>query len=141
MGQNSQSYPALERIIDEPTRAALRLTYDRINEVRNTVLQPLRGTLSPDEKPRGLGQQEAGKLFYATDYNRSYRWTGIAWEDAPGTPSRNSVLWFVDNPNPPIGWVPCDGNRYARSTSDGRTEVFLAPLVADSNGQKAWIRV
>lgn len=139
--KNDQNYAGLQQIQDRATHEAVRILHDRINSLSTTVRGPQEGTINPDQKPRGLTRSDAGFIFHATDFNRNYRWNGSGWEDAPGAPSRNSVLFFVNDPVPPTGWVQCNGDRALRSTPEGRTEVFQAPLVSDREGQQAWIRV
>ena len=50
------------------------------------------GTLSPDQRPAGLGANDAGFKFGATDTKRAYRWTGSAWaETTPQTPWTSDI--------------------------------------------------
>lgn len=40
------------------------------------------GTLSPDQRPTGLGASDAGFQFQATDQQRQFYWSGTAWVEA-----------------------------------------------------------
>ena len=42
-------------------------------------LGTMRGTLNPDQRPT-LGTDDAGFLFYGTDWKITYRWSGSIWE-------------------------------------------------------------
>ncbi len=66
---------------------------------------PTKGTLA--NLTAGLGANDVGYLYYATDFDRTYVWTGAAYADAPGQPSRDMVAFF--NVAPGVGWHLCDG--------------------------------
>lgn len=74
----------------------------------------------------GLVTADAGYLFYATDYDRVYRWDGAAWEDAPGQPARFAICWFDTTPDT-AGWEMCDGAAVTRSTTSGGTTGYTVP--------------
>lgn len=86
------------------------------------------GTLSPDQKPT-LTTEDAGYLFGSTDFQRLYKWTGAAWNDAPGQPTRGSIQWFDASAHadfvPGAGWALCDGTAsVSRSTPFGNVTTF-----------------
>jgi hypothetical protein len=89
------------------------------------------GTLSPDQKPT-LTTSDTGYRFRSTDFAREYRWTGSAWEDAPGQPARGQIVHFPITIHadfaPGTGWQLCDGTGgVTRSTPTGGTTTFSAP--------------
>jgi hypothetical protein len=99
--------------------------------------EPMRGTLSPDQKPT-LGVNDAGFLFYSTDFDRTYRWTGTAWADAPDQPKRGTIAYFPVTIHadfaPGTGWQLCDGTAgVTRSTPTGGTTTFTAPDLTTAN--------
>ncbi len=88
----------------------------------------MRGTLGPDTKPTNLTTADTHFLFFSTDYFRAYRWTGSAWEDAPGAPTRFMIAFFGGTPTPITGWQLCDGSTVTRSNSTGGTTAsFTVP--------------
>lgn len=143
MAQQEQPLPGLEQIAGKQPEIyqIFRQVWNRISQLSGKVASPLRGTLNPDQKPQ-LGPEAVDSKFYATDFNRTYRWTGSAWQDAPDAPARFLIAYFAAAPEPSVGWAKCNGASVFRSTSDGRTAFFEVPNVApDDNGFSAWIRV
>lgn len=86
-----------------------------------------RGTLSPDTKPTGLTTSDVGYLFHSTDYNRTFRWDGSAWTDAPGAPPRHQITHFFVAPSPSAGWQLCDGSTVNRTATDGTLTAVTVP--------------
>lgn len=140
MAKAEDDYPVLQQIKDPATQQALRILYDKLRSVKDNASGPIVGSLKPDTKPK-LTSQDAGRLFFAKDYNRTFKWTGTAWEDAPAQPERSHIAFFSPTFNPGLGWAPCNGSPVAISTSDARTLVFTPPVLPDFNGQKAWLRL
>jgi len=139
---NRQQYAFLQTIKDPHVHQALRFVMDQQNATAQIVKGPVSGTLDPDQKPQNLGTKDAGTLFYATDYDRTYKWTGSAWTDAPGSPPRNHTAAFLNSPSPPTGWAICNGQQTSISTTDGRTEFFKTPVVPpDTQGFVTWVRL
>lgn len=91
---------------------------------------PTRGTLA--NITTGLTANDAGYLYYATDYDRTYRWTGTAWEDAPGQPPREMVV-YRNSASAPTGWALCDGAAANISTSTGGTAAYTTPNLTGAN--------
>src|SRR3990167_3373620 len=92
------------------------------------------GTLSPDLKPTGLGTNDANYRFRSTDFLREYRWTGSAWEDAPGQPARGTIAYFTDGLLPGTGLSLCNATAgVTRSTPTGGTTTFTTPDLTASN--------
>lgn len=137
---NPLSYPGLGQVRDSVISTALRFLWDTVYKVQSIAAGPTEGTLSPDMKPR-LGLGDAGTLFYSTDFNRLYRWTGSAWQDDPTAPSRFQVTYFAAPPEPGVGWIPCDGRTTLCSTSSATTTYFQVPVIPVSAGNQAYIRV
>lgn len=133
-------YPGVAQVQDTMTSQALRFIWDRIANISRLVKTPAIGTINPDQKPP-LGPRDVGSRFFATDYNREYIWTGLRWDDSPSAPTRFQLVFFVSNPEPPIGWAPCDGRVLPRSTSQGTTLLFTLPVIPDYAGQKAYMRL
>jgi hypothetical protein len=125
-------------VVDAPTQLALRILLEQDSAIRDAAV-PLRGKLAPDEKPGGLQTADQGLLFYSVDFDRAYRWSGAAWEDAPGQPARGMVAFFAIDP--PIGWLRCDGRAGFGTTADGQVIRRVAPVVAVLNGLAAWVRL
>ncbi len=86
----------------------------------------MRGTLSPDLKPTGLGTNDEGFLFYATDFFHKHRWTGSAWEFAPGDPGSKFI---VEGIAVPLGglWQLCDGTAVTVDQANGTTASVTTP--------------
>lgn len=93
---------------------------------------PLRGTISPDQKPGGLGAGDVGFRFFATDYNREYRWTGAGWADGPGAESRFQYVNFDVNVPDTNGWILANGIAQTRSTAGGGTAAFTPANIANN---------
>lgn len=91
------------------------------------------GTLSPDLKPADLGVNDNGFMFWASDFDRVYRWSGSAWADAPGSERRGQVCYYDDGMVPPVGWALCDGSSVTRTTATGGTTSYAVPDLAPSN--------
>ena len=90
----------------------------------------MRGTINPDQKPT-LVAADAGFLFYSTDFAHTYRWTGTAWEYAPGDDGSGYVAFYTVAP--PAGiWQACDGTASVyRSLANGtRALVAFSSLAA-----------
>lgn len=135
-------YPGVELLSDPLLKQVLRYIWDRLADVFRHVEGPVLGTLSPDQKPTDLRRQDIGIEFFATDFNRGYRWSGVGWEDSPSAPTRFQVTYFVSSPEPPIGWIRCDGRTGLRSTATGGTLFFQAQVIPnDAQGNQAWMRV
>lgn len=129
MGANDGAYPYQQLIKDQSTAQALRHAFDAINTLRAQVKGPVRGSLNPDQKPNNLGPADAGVLFYATDFDRSYQWTGSGWVDAPGSPQRGQTAPFLTGMAPSIGWAPCNGTQVTGSTATGGTQLVQTPML------------
>lgn len=86
---------------------------------------PTRNTLA--NITTGLTADDAGYLFMATDFDRVYRWTGAAWEDAPGQPAREFIQLFNTAPTG-NGWQLCNGAvGVTISTATGGTTTLTVP--------------
>lgn len=95
----------------------------------NWVVQygEMRGTISPNQKPAGLGADDANFTFYSTDFVRPYRWTGVVWVDGDNAPARDYVQPFRVAPSG-NGWQLCDGSvNITISKSDGTTQLITVP--------------
>lgn len=80
--------------------------------------------------PAGLGADDTGFLFYSTNYVRTWRWTGSAWDYAPGERLHKEIAWYPGTL--PNGWALCDGSAVTVSTAAGATASFTTP---DLTGQ------
>lgn len=85
----------------------------------------MRGTLSA--KPTDLTTADAGLLYFATDYARTFRWTGSAWENAPGETAQGAISFFDGNPG--TGWSIADGTTTTFSTATAGTTSKAKPNV------------
>jgi hypothetical protein len=87
-----------------------------------------RSTLA--NKPAGLGTNGAGFLFHATDYLRTWRWTGTAWTYADGEKLAKEIIWYPGSA--PSGYALCDGSSVTVTLADATTTSFTTP---DLTGQ------
>jgi len=76
-----------------------------------------------------LGVPDAGFLMQWSTYSRVYRWSGTAWERAPGEdPGNGTTRMFADfSGNPGTGWAVCDGSNVTVTNNDGTTGSFTTP--------------
>lgn len=84
--------------------------------------EPMAGTLAPSVSPAA---GDVGFLYRATDFDRVYRWTGSAWEDAPGQPRRGMMVFATGSLG--TGWHACDGASVTISTATGGTATVTLP--------------
>lgn len=77
------------------------------------------------DKPADLDVNDTGFLFFGTDYAHTWRWTGTAWEYAPGDRTRGEIAWFAANPG--TGWVLCNGSATTQTTPTAGTAAFTTP--------------
>jgi hypothetical protein len=77
------------------------------------------------DKPTDLDTSDNGLLFYGTDYAHTWRWTGAAWEYAPGDRAAGEIAWFTSDPG--TGWALCDGSATTRTTAAAGTAAFTTP--------------
>lgn len=150
MAQNNDAYPYVNQVQHFPTQQALRFAWDQINALKKNIAGPTQGTLNPDQKPANLGPKDKGTLFYSTDFNRNYVWTGTAWSDVPGAPTRYQTATFLTSPEPVVGWAPCNGQRVTASTSIGGTQLYQTPVLnqppsssvtTSYTGLTTWVRL
>lgn len=67
---------------------------------------------------------DVGFLYRATDYDRTYRWTGSAWSEINAAPRGVEWLTFAPETN---GYALCDGSSTTRSKPDGTTAAITLP--------------
>jgi hypothetical protein len=96
-----------------------------------------------------LSGEEVGPLFWATDYKHLYRWSGTAWEFAPGDSGSAFVVVGQPDGAAPNGglWAVCDGNAVDVAQSDGTVDnittqnlqgdVFITGAAATASQQAA----
>lgn len=137
---NEKNYSGVGQVQDTPTALCLRLLWDSIYQLQTLSKGPTQGTLSPDTKPV-LGGGDVGVLFYSTDFNRLYRWSGSSWADDPTAPPRFQIAYFFSTPEPSTGWAQCDGRSVTRSTSSAGTSYFTTPVIPVLNGFPAFVRL
>ena len=80
---------------------------------------PTRGVIA--SITAGLGTNDAGYLYHATDYDRVYRWSGSAYADAAGQPKRGMYVNFEGAVPAGNGWLPANGVAQTQSTATGGT--------------------
>lgn len=102
----------------------------------NYIAGVMYGTLSPNQKPT-LVAGDVGFLFGSTDFSRIYKWSGSAWEDAPGQDARGYVQFHDVTLHaafaPGAGWQLCDGSSVTRSAPDGSTTSVTVPNLTTDN--------
>lgn len=138
MSSQAFTVPYLPQIKDYPTRESLKLVTD---QVATLTRGSFTGTLNPDQKPKDLALKDSGIEFFATDYARLYRWSGLAWEDSPDAPARFQIVLFGQAPEPPIGWAPCDGRGVMRSTNVGQVTYYNTPVFPNVSNLQYWVRL
>lgn len=104
------------------------VTYLAISGVWIYMSGVMRGTINPNLKPT-LALADAGFVFYSTDFQHTYRWTGAAWEYAPGDDGSGFITHFAVAPRTG-SWQLCDGTAGVyESKADGtRAQVAFSAL-------------
>lgn len=89
------------------------------------------GTLSPDERPAGLGPSDTNQvLFYSTDKDHLLRWTGTAWQCIDY--SAGTIAFKIVAPTS-NGWVLCNGvGTASMMLPDGSLSVVTVPDMVGS---------
>ena len=90
---------------------------------------PTRGTLA--NITTSLGTDDEGYVYHATDFDRTYRWSGSAWADVPGGETRLQIVYF--NTSPAAWWALCDGSTVTRSTGVGGSTSYVTPNLTTGN--------
>lgn len=75
--------------------------------------------------PTDLGAHDAGFLFHATNYLRTWRWTGSAWEYNDGERLPREITWYPGTL--PTGWALCDGSSVTVTNAAAVTGSFPTP--------------
>ncbi len=136
-------YPFVNQVQDPGAQRAVHLLNDKLASVSDAAT-PLQGTLSPDQRPLNLDRRATDLLFYSTDFDRIFRWTGTGWEDAPGGGEpRNLIGWFWQ-PTPVVsrpGWALCNNSVVQQTDSQGNLVRLQTPIVNAINGLVAYIRL
>lgn len=98
--------------------------FESIRQMFSRVI-PLRGLLA--KRPSSLGKDDEDFLYYATDFARLFRWTGTAWERAPGE-DQTAEIRFFGPVAPGTGWHLCDGTAgITRTNMDATTSSVTIP--------------
>lgn len=79
-----------------------------------------------------LGARDAGFIGFVSDYGHMVRWTGSAWQFAPGD-SGSGYLQTFPVPAQGVGWGLCDGSTYAYLVVGGAT-LTTANYLTDTSG-------
>lgn len=89
---------------------------------------PARGLLA--SIPTGLNQGDAGRTYYATDFQHKYRWTGAAWAYDDGELGSGFIEWFMVAPRAGA-WQLCNGAAGVNeSRADGTAGLVAIPGLA-----------
>jgi len=86
----------------------VRLLFGDVAAVSSLPAVINRGTLA-ELNALGLVADDAGYLAFETTFGHLLRWTGSAWEFAPGEPGNGYIEGFAVNPQA-TGWQLCDGS-------------------------------
>jgi len=140
-GSNTTALPYVGQIQDSTTRLALQAIWNQLNYLGGQVHGPVVGTLSPDQRPANLGAKDVGTLFWSTDFNRLYTWTGSNWTDFVGQAQRGMIGFFPTQPDNPAGWALCNGQTVSASTAGGTTTLGQVPTLPQYTGMNPWIRL
>ncbi len=78
--------------------------------------------------PHGLNAGDAGRTFWATDYQHLYQWGGSAWTFADGEQGSGFIRWFLVPPRAGK-WQLCDGSTgIVEALANGTTAPVQFPL-------------
>lgn len=82
-----------------------------------------------------LGTNDAGFLFWVTDFRHLLRWDGTQWSWAPGEQGSDFIVQFVSGPlasdgSTLAGWQVCDGSTVQMLNSDGSLSSVTVPNTA-----------
>lgn len=83
----------------------------------------------------GLNSSNVGFLIWVTNYNHLLRWSGTAWDFAPGYERSNwYALFEATGPQPPMGsgWVLADGSTVNVLNADGTITSVTIQTIADT---------
>ena len=82
--------------------------------------------------PVGLGVDDFGYWFKATDYFHDYNWNGTAWHFATADPGSDFLTESL-NPAGPNGglWGKSDGSTYAVAQDNGTTSNVTTSVLAN----------
>jgi hypothetical protein len=72
--------------------------------------------------PTWLKPSDVGYQYTATDYSRTFRWTGSAWVRADGAADPHRYIWCDESPG--AGWAIANGASVQRTKPDGTLESF-----------------
>ena len=75
--------------------------------------------------PMDLTSSDLGFLFLATDYHRSFVWTGSVWTRAQGERPTREVIYSCENPG--SGWQLCDGSSCTWTNDNATLSTGFAP--------------
>lgn len=86
-----------------------------------------------------LGAGDAGYVAFVSDYGHFVRWTGTAWEFAPGDAGNG---FFSMRPLAPqeVGWQLCDGTATDYLVVGGGTLTASAFTTPNLNGSAAYLK-
>jgi hypothetical protein len=80
--------------------------------------------------PTGLSDGDAGRAFYATDYQHTWLWTGSAWTFGDGDQGSGFIAWYMVAPRSGK-WQLCDGSAsISESRADGTIDLVNFPGLA-----------
>jgi hypothetical protein len=74
----------------------------------------------------GLTTNDAGYLFYASDYKHLWRWGGSSWDFGPGDPGSQFIVAGTDIPSGGL-WAACGGGVVVCSTAAGGVTNITTP--------------
>jgi hypothetical protein len=104
------------RIVTEGTPAAAKAVWAYAFGTMRALLADI---------PADLGAYDTDFLFFGIDYAHTWRWSGTAWEYAPGDRASGEIAWFAADPG--AGWALCDGTATTHSTASAGTAAFTTP--------------
>jgi hypothetical protein len=81
-------------------------------------------------KPTGLTAGDKGYIYEATDYKRRFRWTGSAWEYAPGERIEGEIVGSTVSLG--AGWAWCNGSAVTMTRPDATTHSVTLPNLSNS---------
>jgi hypothetical protein len=108
------------------------ITLKQLNDAVAKVSKASGRAISAMPSSRGLlsaipgAPGPAGAVYYATDYQHTYYWTGSAWIYAPGDDGSGFISMYTEVPNTGF-WQVCDGSTVTRSKTNGTTASVTVP--------------
>lgn len=136
--------PKLSTNLDKLVKDTLRQLWEELQralQATNTGNMEVTYVVGIANLPTTLNTGDTNKLYFVTDYNHLFRWTGSAWTWGPGELGSGYYQFFEDAPAGfgSLAWQLCDGTTVARTNAVGTTTNVTVPNVTTPAYMKAGI--